>query len=298
MLSKTDAGIENRNKNLEKIHKDMSNGKGANSKENIRKRIEDKNGNFGKGIQIKFCKNCNENTQHIGSRCLVCNPSERISRFILKFCNCCNKETPHKYNVETGEFYCQVCAREKVWCKKHEQFETIKYNSDSSHGLFYRSVTKKWIKNFPEEFNYIQSIIDFKNNINNSKPICGIYLWRIDNIPYYGGKSYDILSRSYDHIYEMQNDSEYWLNINDSEINSKHTISIEVLQECNRNISDDKLHQIELEWIDKIKPISQKCNGTDHIIPLNQRDYTINNLKEKYEEKLINFKEERRENKI
>ena len=41
-------------------------------------------------------------------------------------------------------------------------------------------------------------------------------------------------------MYEMQNDSEYWLNINDPEINSNHTISIEVLQEFDRNISDDK----------------------------------------------------------
>ena len=255
-------------------------------------------------MYYKFCNECQKETLHVGEFCINCNPEKfnfihkNKQRIYIKFCSCCNKETPHKYNVETREFYCQVCDGEKVWCEKHEQFETIKYNSDPSHGLFYKSVTTKWIKNFPEEFNYIQSIIDFNNNINNSKPICGIYLWRIDNIPYYGGKSYDILSRSYDHIYEMQNDPEYWLNINDPEINSKHTISIEVLQECDKNISDDELHNIELEWIAKIKPISQKCNGTDHIIPLNQRDYNIYNLKEKYEEKLINFKEERRENKI
>ena len=210
----------------------------------------------------------------------------QCSNIEIKFCEKCNRETPHKYNVEINEFYCQVCDGEKVWCEKHQQFETVNYNSDPSHGLFYKSITKNWIKNNNEEFENIYYIIDFKNNIDNSKPICGIYLWRIDNIPYYGGKSYDILSRSYDHIYEMQNDPEYWLNINDQEINRNHTISVEVLQECDRNISDDELHNIELEWIAKIKPMSQKCNGTDHIIPLNQRYYNIDNLKEKYNERI------------
>ena len=207
---------------------------------------------------------------------------EIINNSKYQFCENCNCITPH-----TIDYKCKVCeTKEYVWCNKCNKFENIQRNSIPYHWLFYKSITKKWIKEFPEEFDYIQSIIDFKDNINGLNQICGIYLWRIDNVPYYSGKSYDILSRSYDHMYEIQNDSKYWLNIKNTEINSKHIISIEVLQECDKNISDDELHNIELEWIAKIKPISQKCNGTYHIIPLNQRDYNIDNLKEKYEERM------------
>lgn len=81
-----------------------------------------------------------------------------------------------------------------IWCEHCQRYEIPEFNSRPEHWLFYKSITKNWIKNNNEEFENIYYIIDFKNNIDNSKPICGIYLWRIDNIPYYEGKSYDILS--------------------------------------------------------------------------------------------------------
>ena len=34
--------------------------------------------------------------------------------------------------------------------------------------------------------------------------------------------------------------------------------------------------------------MSQKCNGTDHIIQLNDRDFNLDNLKEKYNERKKN----------
>ena len=156
------------------------------------------------------------------------------------------------------------------------------FNSHSDIWLFYKSRTKKWIQNYIEQFNYIQSIIDYKDNINKLKPIRGIYLWRINNILYYCGDSEDIYCRSYDHIYEIYNSPEYWLNIKDKNINKDHTISLEVLEKCDNSISNQKMHNIQIELINTIKPISQKYNGMDHIILLNQRKYDINNLKEKY----------------
>lgn len=197
------------------------------------------------------------------------------------YCKICNKETPHKYN-KNGELYCQVCVDEKVWCDHCQQYESTELNSHTEHWLFYKSRTKKWIQNYLEQFEYIRLIIDYKNNIAESKSIRGIYLWRIDDIPYYCDDSEDIYCRSYDHIYEMWNSPEYWLNIRDESVIRYHTISLEVLEVCDNFISDREMHKRQIEWINTVKPMSQKCDGTDHIVPLNQRKYNIDNLKEKY----------------
>ena len=42
------------------------------------------------------------------------------------------------------------------------------------------------------------------------------------------------------------------------------------------------MHNRQIEWINKLKPMSQKCDNTDHIIPLNKREYNINNIFDKY----------------
>lgn len=214
---------------------------------------------------------------------------EIINNSRYQFCKNCNYITPH-----TVDNKCKVCeTNEYVWCNKCNKFETIERNSIPYHWLFYKAKTRKWIKQYPKQFEYIQSIIDDINNLQNLKPVRGIYLWRIDKIPYYCGDSEDILSRLYDHCYEIQNNSEYWLNII-NEVKNGHTISLEVLEECDISISNQEMHNIQIKWINELKPMSQKCDGTDHIIPLNQRNYYINNLKEMYDEKLklFNNKEE------
>ena len=53
--------------------------------------------------------------------------------------------------------------------------------------------------------------------------------------------------------------------------------------EIMENIDHEKLDDIEIKWINKLKPMSQKCDGTDHIIPLKLRDFNLYNLKEKYQ---------------
>lgn len=73
---------------------------------------------------------------------------------------------------------------------------------------------------------------------------------------------------------EIVESPEYWLNIVDN-LNS-HILSIKVLEEC--DIKD--LNNREKYWINYsgLNPISQKCDGTDRIIPLNERNFSLDNL--------------------
>ena len=113
---------------------------------------------------INICKNItkeNKNKNIFGFCDIVADKLHGKVKYCKNlYCNICNKETLHKYNTETKELYCQVCAGEKVWCKIHEQFEAVNYNSSPNHGLFYKTKTTKWIKDFYEEFEYIQSVIN------------------------------------------------------------------------------------------------------------------------------------------
>lgn len=78
----TQKGKENTLRNLNIIHNNMRNELGANSKENIKKRLV--NTNFGNGITKNFCEKCNEITNHINSRCLQCDPLPSSSNFITR----------------------------------------------------------------------------------------------------------------------------------------------------------------------------------------------------------------------
>ena len=74
---------------------------------------------------------------------------------------------------------------------------------------------------------------------------------------------------------------EYWLEIKNEIQNGKHKLRIEFIEYKQKEL-DNK----ELEWINKLKPMSQKCDGTDCIIPLEERNYDITNLKEVYKDRI------------
>lgn len=65
-------------------------------------------------------------------------------------------------------------------------------------------------------------------------------------------------------------------------------LTLEILEECNPK----ELHDKEFYWINKYKPMSQKCTNDgkfDNIILYNQRKFNINNISEKYEERRMSF---------
>lgn len=219
----------------------------------------------------KFCEKCNKVTPHNGSFCLICHPESNCATTNIiqySFCFICNQETPH--DLENN---CQVCSGEKIWCEHCQKFETISYNSIQDHWVYYKSRTLNWIKDNKELVEFLENYIGGFDAIID-KNISGIYCWYVCNKPWYIGQSADILSRSYDHMKSFYESPEYFdfykrdsieKIINDESYN----IKVEVLEECNQ----ENLNEKEIYWINKLKPLSQLCDSTDHIIPLNQRNF-------------------------
>ena len=177
-----------------------------------------------------------------------------------------------------------------VWCDHCQQYEDPEYNSIPNHWnkneTFEFYLLRIWKENHKEEVKFLEKNIIGFNKLLDGKIHCGIYMWKIDSIPFYYGQSININRRSYEHFINIIDEADYWLNIykemkNKNQNNKIHTLSIDFI-ECKEN----KLDNLEKELILKDKPMSQKCNGTDHIIHLEERDYNINNLSEKYKERM------------
>lgn len=225
-------------------------------------------------FHFDYCEECQKITNHKFYTCLKCHPevngANGNSKIEEDFCEKCKTNTPHK----NGE--CLVCKGSHIWCNHCKRYETIHFNSIQNHWIFYKSKTKQWMyENLNGSVRFLEdNIIGLKNL--QDKIYTGIYCWKIDDIPYYIGQATNILNRSYDHMCNIDISPEYWINIKDNFDN--HTLSIECLEECKREELDEK----EKCWINKLLPLSQKCDGTDNIIPLEKRKFDIKNFKEIY----------------
>ena len=112
-FNKSKEGQENIKRNLDKIHNLMSQGFGANSEENLRKRINDQNGAFGKGIHFNYCEKCNQKTYHIGLTCLKCNP------------NILNNKIPLFKIINNILYYYDYSIKDYIpWQEYKEKFKT------------------------------------------------------------------------------------------------------------------------------------------------------------------------------
>lgn len=147
--------------------------------------------------------------------------------------------------------------------------------------MFYKSKTKEWIDLNYNKLDYtISHIIDKNNIFKENYNVCGIYCWKIDNIPYYIGQSTEIYNRSLDHIFTINTFPKWWLNIIDNL--DLHQLKLSILIKCDKK----DLNYYEEYFINQLKPLSQyienKTFKYDYIIPLKLRDFNLNNLKEKY----------------
>lgn len=116
----------------------------------------------------------------------------------------------------------------------------------------------------------------------------GIYCWIINGEEFYIGESVEILNRSYYHMMNIHLYPEYWADVYNNGNIKKGSIEIKILEKVNRNdtkyknVSKKKFKKIlkekEITWINKIKPTSQKCDGTDHTKPLEERSYILDML--------------------
>lgn len=185
-----------------------------------------------------------------------------------------------------------------VWCDHCQQYEDPDFNSISNHweekdkNEFF--IYRIWKDDHSEDVSFLESNIVGFDKLLDNKIHCGIYRWYIDSIPFYYGQSINILRRSHEHFINIVDSSEYWLNIyeemknnndnNNISINKIHTLSIDFV-ECNEN----ELDSLEKKLILRDKPMTQICtndNKYDNIIPLNQRNFNLENLKDKYEERI------------
>ena len=234
----------------------------------------------------QFCPICGENTIWYAGKCTICYPEFKqicynnlgkwIKPISYNHCIICGIETPHKYN-DNNELYCQVCSGERVWCEHCQKWETINYNSQKEHWLFYKSITKQWISNNQSLLEKVQNIIEGDYSILlNSHAISGVYGWFLNGTCLYIGKSVDIYSRSLDHIMNMWLYPEEWYMITPyiDTFPANNKLELLILETSN-NIEDGDLWHSELQWINKLNPDSQKCDGTDHIRSLHDRTKII-----------------------
>ena len=172
-----------------------------------------------------------------------------------------------------------------VWCPHCERWETPSFNSRPNHWMFWAAETKQWMDDNSEKVNLAKKIIVGLDVLLNSSAITGVYGWFINGKISYVGESMDILTRSWNHIMYIFEEPDYWYNVID--YLDKNKIEVKILESVDRNDQKYKnmtskefksqvLKPLELKWIDKLHPDSQKCDGTDHIIPVKEREIKIN----------------------
>ena len=172
-----------------------------------------------------------------------------------------------------------------VWCPHCERWETPSFNSKSNHWMFWEAETRQWMSDNPDKVNLAKKIIKGLDILLNSSTITGVYGWFINDQISYVGESMDILTRSWNHIMYIFEEPDYWYDV----INymDKNKIEVRVLKSVNKNdpkyinfsskeFKSQVLKPLELDFISKLYPDSQKCDGTDHIRPINQRQIKIN----------------------
>ena len=172
-----------------------------------------------------------------------------------------------------------------VWCHHCERWETPSFNSRPNHWMFWAAETKQWMDENPDKVTLAKKIIIGLDALLNSPVITGVYGWFINDKISYIGESMDILTRSWNHIMYIFEEPDYWYDVIDHL--DKNKIEVKILENIDRNdpkyknmMSEEFKSQIlkylELKWINKLKPDSQRCDGTDHIKPINQRKIKIN----------------------
>ena len=267
---------------------------------------------------MKFCKNCKMETPHKYNNndelyCECC-AVERIyytnwDRFITV--ECYNQiledkfklqqeiEFIYRYNIPESKLsYIKSIANSKnmtvyqyvgtfTYCSCCKQWEDPEYKSISNHLKNNRNnqddhIIESWSNKHKDDVQFLIENIEGYKNIYRTNKI-GIYFWKIDNIPYYYGQSNNIYRRSREHFVTIIDDKEYWLNIID-QIKNGHKFSLDFF-EC----SEEMLDYYERLFILRDMPMSQICIDNeyyDNIIPYELREYNIDNLQERYIERL------------
>ena len=84
-------------------------------------------------------------------------------------------------------------------------------------------------------------------------------------------------------MYEIYNSPEYWVYIKNNF--NDHKLSVIILD---KKYTKKDIIKSQLRFIKILKPLSQKCNGTDHTIKLEDRNFNLFNIKDKWYTKKFN----------
>ena len=144
-----------------------------------------------KGITIKYCNTCKKETQHIGSRCRICQPWETSGKGMkLKYCEKCNKQTYHIGNR------CSICEPWEISipCNINKDWLNLSIKDKINQSI-------KWLKDNPDD----SAKIYIKNNLELLKmKYKGIYNEVFKDIFEDIGKSSKTDGWIYAHIYNKE----------------------------------------------------------------------------------------------
>ena len=191
----------------------------------------------------------------------------------------------YKYLSRQNNLSFESLINSLVWCNHCERWETPSFNSRPNHWMFWAAETKQWMDDNSDKVSLAKKIIVGLNDLLNSPVITGVYGWFINDKISYVGESMDVLTRSWNHIMYIFEEPDYWYDVID--YIEKNKIEVKILKSVDRNdqkyinlsskeFKSQVLKPLELDFISKLHPDSQKCDGTDHIRPINQRQIKIN----------------------
>ena len=157
--------------------------------------------------------------------------------FDIKTCFICNKVFITQHTEKSEKYFCShECSRRFASKKMNEWYEIGERRSNVAKLNHKINDKIKYCNNCNQETKHIIGIgcVNCYNKTNQNR---------------------------------IQASSQFMTNLWKNNNFKEKYINNSYCEECNKDIIDQK----ELCWIDKLKPYSQKCDGTDRIKKLNER---------------------------
>ena len=203
-----------------------------------------------------------------------------VRGYKIYYCNECGQETPHDFNKN-----CLVCSGERIWCERCQQWETKEVNENIYHWTHWSCIYRKLIHDGIEEPKLLAEKLNLVERFNNYNvgsdsglhSNSGFIYSIISDGVCYVGQTTSLINRFLAHLCNIYLSPNYWrkdannYDIVEDILNRKHNLDFKVLEECDKEL----LNEREIYWINKLQPWSQKCNGTDSIKPLEERNIIL-----------------------
>lgn len=206
------------------------------------------------GTTVRECPECAWKGPYHGVNFICPQCGWNHNKITFKHCAVCGRNAPHMNQK------CMVCDGRYVWCEECQEWESVTFHADPLHrSKSFRGVAYSWMRANHDTFVAMSDAID--GHSTALKDVSGVYCWYVNNVPFYIGQSGDIWERCIDHIYHIKNDPEWWANV----INDLSSLRLEILAEMPGSTAEERKAK-ELRLIAELRPVSQKCDGTDRVL--------------------------------